>query len=760
MKRTDFRAHAFSCSSFQTIPEAQNFKLGQKVAEPRSCDCNVAMMLIRALLNVLLLLARPPLVHSDALLTTYNLFYDGILSASSAPSSEQVVAEVATDILKSYGAVQGTAFKDITNKEWYCYEITGACKRCLVDHVCEDMVLHISAHFSQDAGGTAMSIDVTLTAAPHVAREVLVQSISRISQRLGFFDNSEPVWSIRRRPSVVEMKSHWANTNTVSATQDHRDLEAGSLETMILGNTELRNRTRIAHEHGVEVWQYDDVDFVEPIRALFMDGQLQTTTSPVSAAHAEAMVHPALIAHVDPKSVLVISRTPSAIVKEVLKHQSVHHVSVVGSDATAMDMIQQHMPSLSDCSFLKSADSDCFDQEQIKFVDMVLTEWLSSCLEIIEEKGVYALETYYDVILVDVPIGTNDWLSPDIYQDIVWVMKSDDAILVLSSGSQPSLFEIDTENVLSAREMLLRQAARGEDHGGLELSAIHVYDETLAHPLSSTFVALFVDRGGSYARFVRKNSPMIDDDMVSRLRPSASTVVYDGPTHKGYMIPSRVWQNHYCKTIPGRNLPICQSFVHDLMDASFHHHNLDVRKDPVKGRTLYAAEDIPKGHFINPQDASLSWRIEQDQWQALNKFVEDFPEADMYRQLLDFILAYGFEQQALGIDGWGVSIACANTFINHACTKSEENVSWHKPAYQNEDGNEDEYLVFSPPFTRRAEILEQLVVTSRDIKAGDEILQNYFAFRTSPDKEYRKLLKSMCEDGVGLVSDSDGDDEL
>lgn len=270
-------------------------------------------------------------------------------------------------------------------------------------------------------------------------------------------------------------------------------------------------------------------------------------------------------------------------------------------------------------------------------------------------------------------------------------------------------------------------------------------------------MAMFYDDGGaSYSRFVRKNSPSIDIDILNRFHPdigSHATVVYDGPTHKSYMSPSRAWERWYCNTLPGRTLPICKSVIHQWMNSTYHHRGVEVKKDAIKGRSVIATEEIPKGHFVNPQDTDLTWRIERHEWEALNKLVEDFPEADMYRALRDFIFAYGFEQQALGIDGWGVSIGTTNTFTNHACSKEEENVDWWKDAYVTEDG--DLEMTFSPPFTRRFEALAQVEVASKDIKPGDEVLQDYFSFRVKPDKEYITFLQGMCSEGIGLVVDKE-----
>ena len=219
-------------------------------------------------------------------------------------------------------------------------------------------------------------------------------------------------------------------------------------------------------------------------------------------------------------------------------------------------------------------------------------------------------------------------------------------------------------------------------------------------------------------------------------------------THRQYTTMSRAWEHWYCKSLPGRNLPICHTFLKQWFNADNHFYATEVRQHPIKGRALFATEDCPAGHFVLPHDAGLNIRVDSQQWIALNKFVDDFPEAEMYTQLRDFFISYGFET---GTTGWSASIACNNTFSNHGCTPKEVNVNWVEYTYIGED--ETESPPFSPPLIRKAELLGVLVHAVQDIKAGDEILCDYTSFRENEDIDpvYTKLLDDICHNGVGLV---------
>lgn len=285
-----------------------------------------------------------------------------------------------------------------------------------------------------------------------------------------------------------------------------------------------------------------------------------------------------------------------------------------------------------------------------------------------------------------------------------------------------------------------------------------LYLQPLAQPLSSTYIIMFPDSDTPYYRFVRRNAPAIDVDLVNRLRPGISgrghpTMVYDGPTHLNYLMISRAWEHWYCQTIPGRDLPICKDFLPHWFDSEYHFYNAEVKRDPKKGRKLVTNEDIPKGHFVLPNDAALGIRIERDKWDALNQFVEDFPDASLFRQFRDFVIAYGFEAESLERSGWVVSIASNNSFTNHACTKEEETTMTIRDIHYSEDGGND--VSFSPPVNRRADLLGVLTITSRDVKAGEELTMDYSCFREEPDEEFKEFLREMCEeeDG-GLVHDA------
>ena len=120
----------------------------------------------------------------------------------------------------------------------------------------------------------------------------------------------------------------------------------------------------------------------------------------------------------------------------------------------------------------------------------------------------------------------------------------------------------------------------------------------------------------------------------------------------------------------------------------------------MKGRSLFAAEDIPKGHFVGLSDAANSLFMDTAEWKSLNEFADKYPSAAMYRGLVDFILAYGYESNNLSRTGWVASTSSTNTFVNHDCDNFE-NVGAADDFYIDVNQVEPGFL---PPLQRRPEI--------------------------------------------------------
>jgi len=440
--------------------------------------------------------------------TTFTFYLDGILSAkatslylrgdgeSAEPVQPTLLKDLSSDIMEELVHIYNVTAMDMiterlsTSKDLKdqcvvakddisCQQL-GGCGKCVLQCGSKegDMGIDMALHLHQNKENIAIRTEVTLTAPTSaVARETLTRMVPSVEDKIGC--NSSSIWSIQHQPSIFEtLNPDWNTIDSVTAMQEDKDRRAASVEETILGNPMMKSRTRLQYSTAedassptsnkirqLEVWSYEDAKYHLPVKSLFVDGYLAATTASAGIAHAEALVHPAMVAHPLPARALVISLAPNAIIKEILKYKSIEHVSVLGSDTVATEMISKYMPSFNDCSFLSPQDSaNCMTSSKVEVIKTDLQAWLQ-----------YVSPDTFDVVYVDVPIGKQEWLSVDVHKDLRHFLGLN-SVVVVNSGSSPSLFEVNTETLFSPREGLIRQAAKRESRGGLGYD-VFVYDE-------------------------------------------------------------------------------------------------------------------------------------------------------------------------------------------------------------------------------------------------------------------------------------------
>lgn len=85
-------------------------------------------------------------------------------------------------------------------------------------------------------------------------------------------------------------------------------------------------------------------------KVLMLDGRLQSTAVDEFIYH-EALVHPALISHPDPRDVLIIGGGEGATLREVLRHKNVRRAVMVDIDKEVVEASKQFLPEWSQGAF-------------------------------------------------------------------------------------------------------------------------------------------------------------------------------------------------------------------------------------------------------------------------------------------------------------------------------------------------------------------------------------------------------------------------
>ena len=114
-------------------------------------------------------------------------------------------------------------------------------------------------------------------------------------------------------------------------------------------------------------------------RVLALDGVVQTTTGDEFCYH-EMIVHVPLLAHAEPREVLIVGGGDGGCLREALKHESVVRVTQVEIDRGVIDLCRQWLPSLSEGAFehpktrLVIADGAAFAAETTDSFDVVIVD--------------------------------------------------------------------------------------------------------------------------------------------------------------------------------------------------------------------------------------------------------------------------------------------------------------------------------------------------------------------------------------------------
>ncbi|MCP2604530.1 polyamine aminopropyltransferase [Candidatus Aminicenantes bacterium AH-873-B07] len=165
---------------------------------------------------------------------------------------------------------------------------------------------------------------------------------------------------------------------------------------------------------------YQKIDIVQITlfgKSLFLDDKIQSAEVDEFVYH-EALVHPAMMAHPNPKKILIIGGGEGATLREVLKHNTVKKATMVDIDEELVKLCAKHMPEWSNGAFESSKTELIFDDAR-KFIEHA------------NEK--------YDVIISDLtePLekGPSIYLFTREFYERIFNILDENGVLVVQSGS-------------------------------------------------------------------------------------------------------------------------------------------------------------------------------------------------------------------------------------------------------------------------------------------------------------------------------------
>lgn len=169
-------------------------------------------------------------------------------------------------------------------------------------------------------------------------------------------------------------------------------------ETLYNGYAQSFTVKELLFEFKTEHQHLEIIDTPFMGRVMLLDGIVQTTERDEFIYH-EMMVHVPLFAHPNPKRVLIIGGGDGGILREVLRHKNIEHVTQVEIDQSVIDMCKTYFPKHS---------NGAFDDPRANIVIADGKDFVANCTET------------FDVIIADStdPIGPGEVLfTSDFYAD-------------------------------------------------------------------------------------------------------------------------------------------------------------------------------------------------------------------------------------------------------------------------------------------------------------------------------------------------------
>ena len=157
-------------------------------------------------------------------------------------------------------------------------------------------------------------------------------------------------------------------------------------------------------------------ELFRPDRVLYIDGILQSRYYGEASYH-EALVHPALFSHPNPKRVAIIGGGEGATLREVLKHNTIEIVTMIEIDEVMVNVSKQYLPEWSDCSMMVGSAPSCFDDPRAEVIYTDAINWIT---ERFSNKDRVRPEDLFDVIIIDaVYVTVFIYLSSKVYIDLL-----------------------------------------------------------------------------------------------------------------------------------------------------------------------------------------------------------------------------------------------------------------------------------------------------------------------------------------------------
>jgi hypothetical protein len=240
---------------------------------------------------------------------------------------------------------------------------------------------------------------------------------------------------------------------------------------------------------------------------------------------------------------------------------------------------------------------------------------------------------------------------------------------------------------------------------------------------------------------------------------------FDAATMMTYQYPSRIIEEVFCRKDPEpEGCDMGHGYETEIPNIPIT--SFDVRQSTVEGagRGVYFKEDFPDHSYLAIDSSSYHMFIPPITNRIVKSMLEHPDYGEPFRRFNDYVFAYGFYNEYFGLPAAYVD-AEVLTFMNHGCDgtnnvgleaseASEATVSLTeipdvlgKSPYRGMD-------IYQPYMDRHVSMYAGSGdVTLRDVKADEEVLDNYLAYAPLEDwASFVQYLRDQCSSGRGPVA--------
>mmetsp|Transcript_32236 Transcript_32236/g.36215 ORF Transcript_32236/g.36215 Transcript_32236/m.36215 type:complete len:698 (+) Transcript_32236:31-2124(+) len=240
------------------------------------------------------------------------------------------------------------------------------------------------------------------------------------------------------------------------------------------------------------VYEMQEHNLSSTSKQFYMDGVLKSNSFGQASAH-ESFVHPPMLAHDAPKRVVIFGAGLGASTREVLKHQAVEHVTIVGADKDVAEFARKHLSEWNDCSYAPSTkygniDNSCFDDSRVNFVhDQTPSEWIANYDGIPFDVALVDLFDMEEEFAIEMMINRQSILD-----QLYSTLSYNGVISMNIAGSTKVVESMTKSGITPTRKLLQNRFARELKNFGFVES--FEYDEyKIGFPETRSYVIAFKD---------------------------------------------------------------------------------------------------------------------------------------------------------------------------------------------------------------------------------------------------------------------------